>query len=73
MKPLTPLGHDAPETVSIGPVTITENIGFALASLASRRGREAEVAAIAAAKAIPLPGPGKAGRGRHLWRHLAWP
>lgn len=60
LKALTPLGHDAPETVTVGPVTITENLDHALASLAARRGREAEVAAIAAANAIPLPGPGKA-------------
>lgn len=60
LKPLTPLGHDAPQAVTIGPVTIAENLDFALASLASRLGRESEVAAIAKAQAIPLPGPGKA-------------
>lgn len=60
LKPLTPLGHDAPETVTIGPVTITENIGMAMASLASRRGREADVAVAARAAGIPLPAPGRA-------------
>lgn len=60
LKPLTPLGHDAPERVTIGPVTITETVSTALASLASRLGREAEVASVAQAAGIPLPGPGKA-------------
>jgi len=43
------LGHAAPEITRAGPVTITENTGVALASLASRRGREADVAAAAQA------------------------
>ena len=58
LKSLTPLGHDLPVTETIGPVTITENTGTALASLASRMGREAEVVSAAEAAAIPLPGPG---------------
>ena len=60
LKALTPLGHDLPVSETIGPVTITENVGVALASLASRLGREAEVAAAAQAAGIPLPGPGRA-------------
>lgn len=60
LKALTPLGHDAPVSETIGPVTIRENVGVALASLASRLGREAEVAAAAQAAGIPLPGPGRA-------------
>ena len=60
LKSLTPLGHDASVSETIGPVTITENTGTALASLASRMGREAEVASAAAAAGIPLPGPGRA-------------
>lgn len=60
LKALTPLGHDAPITKIIGPVTITENVGVALASLAARLGRAAEVAAAAQAAGIPLPGPGRA-------------
>ncbi|WP_426036146.1 sarcosine oxidase subunit gamma [Cypionkella sp. TWP1-2-1b2] len=59
LKSLTPLGHDTPITETIGAVTITENTGTALASLASRLGREAEVASAAAAAGIPLPGPGR--------------
>lgn len=60
LKALTPLGHDAPVSETIGPVTISENVGVALASMASRMGREAEVAAAAQAAGIPLPGPGRA-------------
>lgn len=60
LKPLTPLGHDAPETVTIGPVTIAETVTTALASLASRLGRAADVATAAKTAGIPLPGPGKA-------------
>lgn len=60
LHPLTALGHDVPATVTIGPVTITENPGAALASLASRLGHEADVAQAAKAAGIPLPGPGRA-------------
>ncbi|GLS88219.1 hypothetical protein GCM10010873_31930 [Cypionkella aquatica] len=59
LKPLTPLGHDAPQSDTIGAITITENPNTALASLAARLGREAEVASLAAAAGIPLPGPGQ--------------
>ncbi len=60
LKSLTPLGHDAPVTETIGAVTITENTGTALASLASRMGCEAAVASAAQTAGIPLPGPGRA-------------
>lgn len=63
LKPLTPLGHDRPETRTVGPVTITESVGTALASVASRLGREPQMAAAAAAAGIPLPGPGEASFG----------
>ncbi len=59
LKSLTPLGHATAIIETIGAVTITENTGTALASLASRLGREAEVAAAANAASIPLPGPGR--------------
>ena len=49
LKSLTPLGHAAAETVTVGPVTIVEDVAVALASLASRRDREAEVASKALA------------------------
>lgn len=60
LTPLTPLGHDAPQTVSIGPVTIAENTSIALASLATRRGRDADVASAARTLNITLPTPGRA-------------
>ncbi|MDR0809545.1 MAG: sarcosine oxidase subunit gamma [Gemmobacter sp.] len=60
LKPLTPLGHDRPETVSIGPVTLTEVVDQALASLAARQGREEEVAQKAKAAGIPLPAAARA-------------
>ncbi len=59
LKPLTPLGHDAPLTETIGPVSITENTATALASLATRLGCQADVALAAKAAGIPLPGPGR--------------
>lgn len=59
LKPLPPLGHDLPESVTIGPVTITEVIDTALASLATRSGRSADVAQAAQAAGIPLPEPGR--------------
>lgn len=55
---MTPLGHIKPLVESIGPVTIAEVVTTSLASLASRLGREAEVAVLAAAADLPLPGPG---------------
>ena len=44
LKPLTPLGRATPQTDTIGPITITENTSIALASLATRNGRETDVA-----------------------------
>jgi len=59
LAPLTALGHSDPMVVTIGPVTIAERTDVALASLASRRGREGDVAAAAQAIGLPLPGPGR--------------
>ena len=58
LKPLTPLGNSAPQTDAIGPVTLIENVDWALASLATRRGRDGDVqrAALALDIALPLPG-----------------
>lgn len=58
--PLTPLGHAAPQTDTIGPVIITENAGVALASIATRKGRGADVAKAASALGITLPASGHA-------------
>ncbi len=61
-KPVTPLGHDAPHSVTLGPVTITEVVDTALASLAARLGEAKATADIAETAGIPLPGPGKAAK-----------
>jgi sarcosine oxidase, subunit gamma len=63
LKPITPLGHDTPHSVTIGPVTITEVTDTALASLATRHGEAKAVADIAETAGIPLPPPGKAAQG----------
>jgi sarcosine oxidase subunit gamma len=63
LKPITPLGHDAPHSVTLGPVTIAEVTDTALASLAARQGAAQAVAEIAGKLGIPLPGPGKAAKG----------
>ena len=59
LKPMTPLGHGTPRIVTVGPVTIAEVDSFALASLAARLGREAEVERMATSAHVPLPGPGR--------------
>ena len=60
LTPRTPLGNTSPQTDTIGPVTITENTGIALASLAIRRGCGADVAKAAASLNLTLPSPGHA-------------
>lgn len=60
LKPLSPLGNITPQTDTIGPVTITENVGVGLASLATRKGREADVTKAATSLNISLPPPGYA-------------
>lgn len=59
LKPLSALGREFLLVETVGPVTLSEEMETALASLASRRGREAEVAELAAGAGIPLPGPGQ--------------
>lgn len=61
LAPITPLGGTTPARVTIGPVTVTEVVDTALASLAARAGHD--IAAAATAAGIPLPGPGRAARG----------
>lgn len=63
LKPLTALGHDLPVTETLGPWTLTERFDVALASLAPRRGREAEVKAAANTAGIPLPATARAEAG----------
>ena len=60
LSPLPALGHAA-ETV--GPITIAESMDWALASVATRRGRESDLHARADAIGLPLPGPGQAAAG----------
>ena len=47
LKPLTALGHDMPIVVEVGTYRIVERFDLALASLATRRGREKDVARFA--------------------------
>ena len=59
LKPLTPLGQTETQSVTIGPVTIVENVGLALASLATRQGRQADVARGAKLLKMVLPPAGR--------------
>ncbi|WP_300513209.1 sarcosine oxidase subunit gamma [Aliiroseovarius sp.] len=56
LKPITPLGADAPRIDSIGGLTITENTDMALASVTARRG---QLPALREALVLPLPEVGK--------------
>lgn len=56
---LTALGHPAPETVEIGPYRIVERCDVALASVATRKGRAADVFAAAKSLKLPLPDPAR--------------
>jgi sarcosine oxidase, subunit gamma len=60
LKSLTALGSDTPKTVEIGGYRITERFDVALASLATRRGRENDVAKAAKAAKLVLPEPARA-------------
>lgn len=57
---LTALGHADPRVVVIGRFRIAERHDVALASLASRRGQDQDVASAAAAAGVPLPEPARA-------------
>ncbi len=57
LKPLTALGHDAPEVLSIGAVRISERFDVALASVAARRGKAGDLASAAQGIGLPLPAP----------------
>ncbi len=61
LAPLTALGKDAPVVVTIGDITIRENPNLAIASLAARKDRGAELhSKLQAVAAVALPDPGKA-------------
>ncbi len=52
---LTALGQREPAVVEVGPLRITERTELALASVAARRGRMADLAAAARTAGVPLP------------------
>jgi len=56
---LTALGARKAAVVTVGPLTITERFDVALASVAARRGRMADLAIAAQAAGLPLPGPAR--------------
>ncbi|WP_424987220.1 sarcosine oxidase subunit gamma [Microbulbifer sp. S227A] len=64
LKPLTPLGAAEPRVERIGPVTLTETVSVALASVAARLGRE-EAARSTLARVIgaEAPAPSRHGGG----------
>ncbi len=55
--PLTALGNDTPNTIEIGGYLIVERFDVALASLATRRGRDKDVTKAAKAAKLALPEP----------------
>jgi sarcosine oxidase subunit gamma len=57
LQPLTALGKREAITVTHGPLTIAERTDVALASVAARKGRAADLATAAKAASVPLPGP----------------
>jgi sarcosine oxidase subunit gamma len=57
LQPLTALGKREATTVTHGPLTITERTDVALASIAARKGRIADLAKAAEKAGVPLPGP----------------
>jgi sarcosine oxidase, subunit gamma len=63
LKTLTALGHDAPVVIEIGPYRIIERFDVALASVATRHGREKHVLKAAKAAKLPLAGPARAEKG----------
>ena len=57
LQAMTALGGRAAAEVTVGPVTIAERVDVALASVATRRGKDLPAAAKAAG--VPLPGPAR--------------
>lgn len=56
LQPLTAFGKREPVSVTHGPLTITERIDVALASVAVRKGRGTDLAKAAEKAGVPLPG-----------------
>lgn len=61
LKSMTALGSCTPKTLEIGDYRIVERFDVALASLATRRGREKDVAKAAKAAKLDLPAPSQSG------------
>jgi len=57
LQPLTALGKREATTVTRGPLTISECTDVALASVAARKGRMADLAKAAKTAGVPLPAP----------------
>lgn len=57
LKAMTALGAQGAAVVELGPLRISERTDIAVASLAARKGRMADLAAKAQAAGLPLPGP----------------
>jgi sarcosine oxidase subunit gamma len=57
LQSLTALGKRDATTVTHGPLTISERTDVALASVAARKGRMADLAKAAEAAGVPLPAP----------------
>lgn len=60
LEPITALGGADPRIDTIGTITITENPGVALASVAARSGKEAACRKILKSIIGAVPGPGRA-------------
>lgn len=60
LKPVTALGYPEPRVDSFDHVTITENDGLAVASVAARLGQEEDCHTALNALLADVPGPGKA-------------
>lgn len=61
---LTALGHQTPKTLDIGPYRLVERFDVALASVATRKGKDEALRAAAATIGLPLPEPARAASGR---------
>ena len=61
---MTALGARVAAVVTVGPLTISERTDVALASVAVRRGRVADLKAAARVAGVPLPGPAQHEQGK---------
>lgn len=59
LRPVTALGGQAPAERAVGPLTVTERFDVALASVAARRGRLADLADAAKGIGLLLPEAGR--------------